>query len=61
MVVPAPKVQVIQGHARIGNPAAVPAKTPQVEAIRDGNTIVAIDVICSCGERTRIVCDYDAA
>jgi hypothetical protein len=35
------------------------SSNPKVEIIRDGDTIIAIEVICSCGERIRLLCDYD--
>ncbi len=33
---------------------------PKVELIRLGDRIQAIDVICPCGQRTRIRCVYDS-
>lgn len=32
---------------------------PKLELIRLGDRIQAIDVICGCGQRTRIRCIYD--
>jgi hypothetical protein len=33
---------------------------PRVELIREGGVVRAIDVTCGCGERLRIVCEYEA-
>lgn len=50
---------------RVGNDAArvtvgrqTAAAQPQVEVIRDGDVIQAIDVICACGQRIRVRCQY---
>lgn len=37
---------------------AQPPVPAQVEVIRDGDVIQAIDVICSCGQRIRVRCTY---
>jgi len=39
-----------------GEPAAA---GPRVELVREGGVVRAIDVTCSCGERLRIVCEYE--
>jgi len=48
-------------------PAAVPTSRqvaaptkpePRIELIREGDVIQAIDVICSCGQRIRLKCNY---
>jgi hypothetical protein len=40
-----------------GQPAA--AAKPRVELVREGGVVRAIDVTCACGERVRIVCEYE--
>jgi hypothetical protein len=37
------------------------ASIPTVECVRDGDTVRYIDVRCSCGQVTRLVCEYAAA
>jgi hypothetical protein len=39
-------------------PAPQTPAAPQVEVIREGEIIQAIDVICSCGQRIRVRCTY---
>lgn len=60
---------VLPGHrivqttevTRIGAPHASAATThPQVELIREGDVVKAIDVTCACGEKLRIWCSYGA-
>lgn len=55
-----PRNQVCTAHdvIRVG-PDQVKASSPRVELIRDGDVVRAIEVVCSCGERTTIRCDYD--
>jgi hypothetical protein len=36
------------------------ATGPRVELVRENGVVRAIDVTCGCGERFRIVCEYDA-
>ena len=31
----------------------------KVELVREGGVVRAIDVTCACGERLRIVCEYE--
>lgn len=62
------KRNVIAGHfvkvttetARVPVPhqAKGNACEPQVEIIREGDVIQAIDVICTCGRRIRLHCQY---
>lgn len=58
-VVRAARVQVSEEAVRIGAPSQeeVPGE-PTVRIVREGNTIQALEVVCSCGERIRIRCDY---
>lgn len=31
---------------------------PQIELIREGDVVQAVDIHCVCGQRIRLVCDY---
>lgn len=65
-VVPGRAVALSNDVIRVGRPceesAAAGDDQPEskVELIRLGDRIQAIDVICSCGQRTRIRCVYDS-
>jgi len=61
-VVPERLVRVSGEVARVGAPtASSPAREPQLELIRDGEILRAIDVVCSCGQRIRLRCVYNNA
>jgi hypothetical protein len=61
-VVPGRKVLVEEGPTTVmiarPRPSA-PACAPQVELVREGDVIQAIDVTCTCGEKIRLRCVYD--
>lgn len=46
-------------HCEELDEAAEDQPEPKVELIRLGDRIQAIDVICGCGQRTRIRCVYE--
>jgi hypothetical protein len=55
-------VKLVGESARVtvprgGHGAACPAQ-PQVEVVREGDVIRAIDVTCTCGQKIRIRCEY---
>jgi hypothetical protein len=63
-VVPGRKVLVEEGSASVmivpPRSSSTPhACTPQIQLIRDGNVIQAIDVTCTCGQKIRLRCQYD--
>jgi hypothetical protein len=62
-VVPGRKVLVEGGRAAvmIVPPHQPGACAPQIEVVRDGDVIRAIDVTCACGEKIRVRCVYDEA
>jgi hypothetical protein len=61
-VVPGRKVLVSEESARVGVPRADAAGCePQIELVRDGDVIRAIDVTCTCGQRIRLRCVYETA
>ena len=44
---------------QVAAPAPVVCPTqPQIELIREGDVIKAIDVLCTCGQRMRLHCVY---
>lgn len=40
--------------------APCPGATPTVEAVKEGDKVVRLVVVCSCGERIEIECLYPA-
>ncbi|MBW3542710.1 MAG: hypothetical protein KY476_20795 [Planctomycetes bacterium] len=46
--------------ARVG-PVASEHDEPQIEFVREGDRVRAIDVTCTCGERIRVRCLYEDA
>jgi hypothetical protein len=57
-VIPAKAVRA--AAATIARPANGPAKAEAViEVVREDGVVRAIDVTCACGERLRIVCEYE--
>ena len=59
-VVPGRKVQVLGASARVGVPGQHAACDPQIELIRKGEVIEAIDVTCTCGQKIRLRCVYES-
>ena len=58
-VIPGRLVRVSGEPARVGAPTAgALAGQPQIEMIKDGDVLRAIDVICTCGKRIRLRCVY---
>jgi hypothetical protein len=58
-VIPGRLVRLSGEATRIGAPGLCPpGGVPQVEMIRDGDLLQAIDVICTCGKRIRLRCVY---
>lgn len=47
-------------HAVSKTTAPCPGATPTVEAIKEGDKVVRLVVVCSCGERVEIECLYPA-
>jgi len=59
-LVPGRCVRLSGETARVKVPRhGLPAE-PRVEVVREGETIRAIDVTCSCGQRIRLHCVYDS-
>jgi hypothetical protein len=65
-VVPGRKVLVEEGPSAVmivppRSVAAGPGCTPQIDLVRDGEAIQAIDVTCTCGQKIRLRCVYEEA
>jgi hypothetical protein len=64
-VVPGRKVLLEEGPTSVmivpprPHVAPTPACAPQIELVRDGDVIRAIDVTCTCGQKIRLRCVYD--
>lgn len=57
-VVSGQRVRLTGEAARVLPPRAPGDCEPQVELVRDGGQIRAIDIRCSCGKRIYLVCEY---
>lgn len=50
----------LSGEAvRVGAPPAPAKAQPRIELVREDGVVRAIDITCSCGEKIRVVCEYD--
>jgi hypothetical protein len=58
-VIPARAVRAAGATVPAGERNQSAAAKPQVELVREDGVVRAIDVICACGERLRIVCEYE--
>jgi len=58
-IIPGGRVVFTGENARVCVPAETTSKEPQIELVRENDVIRAIDVTCSCGQKTRLVCDYE--
>lgn len=56
-VLPGHCVRLAQERTRI-SPPGHPAAEPQIILIRDGDAVRAIEVVCTCGKRTRMQCVF---
>lgn len=58
-VVAANRVRVADEAVRVGQPQPADHPTaPKIHLVREDGVVRAIDVVCSCGERIRILCEY---
>jgi hypothetical protein len=46
-------------HAPVPIPAETKSREPKIELVRENDVIRAIDVTCACGQKIRLVCDYE--
>lgn len=56
-VLHAPEIRVEASASQVAVPVGG-VHEPRVELVRDGDVVSAIDVHCTCGERIRILCEY---
>ena len=56
-LVPSHRVRLAQERARVGAPGSAPHE-PQIVLIRDGDTVHAIEVVCTCGKTIRMNCEF---
>jgi hypothetical protein len=56
--IPGARVRLGQGQVRVSPPGKDHDAEPQVILIRDGDTVSAIEVICTCGQRIRLNCVF---
>jgi hypothetical protein len=57
-VIPAAHVRLVPEPTRVSIPGDSCADEPQVNLIRDGDTVRAIEVVCTCGKRVVLNCVY---
>ena len=56
-LVPSHRVRLARERTRVCPPGQPPAE-PQIILIRDGDVVRAIEVVCTCGKRTRMNCVF---
>ena len=50
----------LSGEAvRVGAPSAQPKSPPRIELVREDGVVRAIDILCGCGEKIRVICEYE--
>lgn len=59
-VIPAGRVLQNAVPVQISVPRDADSGTSDVRLERDGELVRAIEVICSCGEVIRLICDYES-
>jgi hypothetical protein len=60
-VIPASHIRMVGEPLSVGAPGAEACAEPQVNVIRDGDTVRAIEVVCTCGQRVVLECVYTSA
>jgi hypothetical protein len=58
-VVPAGRVRDSGLRVKLAIPGQETVEEPILEVVRDGDIVRALDIICSCGQRIRVLCDYE--
>ena len=50
----------LSGEAvRVGAPPSPGKAQPTVTLVREDGVVRAIDIVCGCGERIRVLCEYE--
>jgi len=57
-IIPASHIRMVGGPLPVGLPGEESCAEPQVNVIRDGDVIRAIEVVCTCGQRVVLDCVY---
>jgi hypothetical protein len=57
-IIPASHIRLLGESLPVGAPGAEPCAEPQVNVIRDGDVVRAIEVVCTCGQRVVLDCVY---
>jgi hypothetical protein len=60
VVLPGNRVRQSDETTLVGVPRPVEAHGATVELVKDGDVVRAIDLICSCGQKTRVWCVYES-
>jgi hypothetical protein len=55
-ILPGHRVRLSRGLTRVGVPGHESAAEPQIILVREGDTVKAIEVVCTCGQRIRLNC-----
>lgn len=58
LVVPGARVRVSGEAVRIGPPRPAGTPEPKVQVFHEGDAVRVIQIVCTCGERICIRCDY---
>jgi hypothetical protein len=58
-VVPAGHVRESGLRVKLSVPGHGGLDEPILEVVREGDVVRALDIICSCGQRIRVLCDYE--
>ncbi|QJW94395.1 hypothetical protein [Frigoriglobus tundricola] len=58
LVVSGARVRVSGEAVRVGPVRAPDEPAPKIEVVRNGDAIQTIQIVCTCGERICIRCDY---
>jgi hypothetical protein len=58
-LVPAARVTVTGEAVRVGPPRVSDGKPePTIQVVREGDVVRVIQIVCTCGERICVRCDY---
>jgi hypothetical protein len=60
VVLPGHRVRQSDETTLVGVPRQADEHGTTVELVKEGNVVRAIDVICSCGQKTRVWCVYES-
>lgn len=59
VVITANRIRIVDDSVIVGSPRLAFARhEPNVNLIREDGVIRAFEVVCGCGEKVRVKCDY---